>query len=110
LQRDLKEPRYAYMSNGDRIKYDKDQNIEEVFSPRYGYDYIPEKILNEIKECHYSWDFYGRHVYLSDNFESEVGYRNNFFVMRSCGEWIFRLKDEDDYLSEDDGFLGPILN
>jgi hypothetical protein len=97
LQRHLNEPRYAFMLNGDRIKYDKDQNIEEFFSSRYGYDYVPEKVLKEIKECNYSWDFYGRYFYLSDNFELEVGYRNNFFFMRSCGEWIFRLKEEDDY-------------
>jgi hypothetical protein len=97
------------MLNADRIKYDKDLNIEEVFSPRYGYDFVPEKILNEIRKCHYSWDFYGKYVHLSDNSELEEGYRNNFFIMKPDGEWIFRLKNDNSYLSEDDGFVKPFV-
>jgi hypothetical protein len=55
LQNYLKEARCAFMWNGDLIKFDKNQNIQEVFSPRYGYNFMPEEVLNGIRRCYYSW-------------------------------------------------------
>jgi hypothetical protein len=78
-----------------------------MFSLRYGFNYISDILVKEVKECPYSWDFQGKHVYLSENVEYEVGYQNNFFIMRPKGEWIFRTKE--DYLSEDDGFFKPYI-
>jgi hypothetical protein len=78
-----------------------------VFSPRYGFNYIPEELMREVKECPYFWDFYGNHVYLIENEEYEIWYQNNFFIMKPEGKWIFRTSD--DYLSEEDGFRGPYI-
>jgi hypothetical protein len=95
------------MSNGDRVKLGENQNIEEVFSPRYGFHHIPEALIKEVKGYPYFWNFYGNHVYLIENEEYEVGYQNNFFVMKPEDKWIFRTKD--DYLSEADGFKEPYI-
>jgi hypothetical protein len=98
----------AFMSIGDRIKFGKDGIIEEVFSPRYGFNGISGKLIKEVKNCPFFWDLQGQYVFLVENEEYEVGYRNNFFVMKPKGEWIFRTIDE--YLNEDDGFVCHMLN
>jgi hypothetical protein len=105
----VSKPKYAFMKNGDRIKYGEGQKIIEIFSPRYGFDYIPKKEIEEIKNCPYSWDFYGNYVFFSENEELDVGFQNNFFVMRPKCMWIVRSETNDNYLSEDYGFIKPYI-
>jgi hypothetical protein len=45
--------RISFMSNGDRIKYDENGEIEEVFSSRYGLNEMPESVIKLLKECQY---------------------------------------------------------
>jgi hypothetical protein len=42
-------------------------------------------------------------VYITDSAEYEVGFQNNFFVMKPEGKWVFRT--EYDYLSSEDGLV-----
>jgi hypothetical protein len=53
--------------------------------PRYGLDYIPKNEIEELWKCTFCWDFYGKHVYISENEEYEDGFQNNFFIMRPKG-------------------------
>jgi hypothetical protein len=107
LQSYIQKPRYTFMENGDRIKFGSKQEILEVFSPRYGADFIPKKDNDKLERSLYCWDFYERNVYITDNEEYEVGFQNNFFAMRPEGKWVFRTKL--DYLSSEDGFIEPYV-
>jgi hypothetical protein len=93
-------PRMAFMSNGDRIKFGENNIIEEAFSPRYGFNEMPENVLKLLKDCPYSWYFEGKYVHLIDNEESSQGYQDEFFIMKSEGKWLVRT--EETYLSDED--------
>jgi hypothetical protein len=95
--------RIAFMSNGDRIRFGENNITEEVFSPRYGFNEMPENVLKVLKNCPYDWDFQGKYVHLIENEELFLGYQNNFFVMKTEGKWLFRT--EESYLGEEDGFV-----
>jgi hypothetical protein len=48
------------MENGDRIRIGANQEFLEIFSPRYGADFIPKNEMEKIRKCLYCWDFYGK--------------------------------------------------
>jgi hypothetical protein len=97
------------LCNGDRFKYNEEQTIEEVFSPRFGYDAMPQEIKEGIEKCKYDWDYHGKYVKSFEKYDVDHGYLNNFFMMKPSGKWIFRTRDEQDYLSDEDGFIKPYV-
>jgi hypothetical protein len=57
----------AFMSNGDGIRFGKEGVIEEVFSQRYGFNVIPDKLIKEVKNCPFCWDFQGKYIFVVEN-------------------------------------------
>jgi hypothetical protein len=49
VKKHLDSPRIVLYNNGDQIKYDVNNEIEWVFSPRYGWNEIPEEIRKEFE-------------------------------------------------------------
>jgi hypothetical protein len=77
----LKRERIAYTWYGDQIKYNDQNEIEWVFSPRYCWFELPEEGRKEITMNDLSWDFYGEYYSrLHPCMETNVGYRSNFFM------------------------------
>jgi hypothetical protein len=62
------------MSNGDRVKFGKDDEIEEMFSSRYGFNKMPEKVLRVVKDYPFWLVYYGKNVHLTENEEPFMGY------------------------------------
>jgi hypothetical protein len=48
-------------------------------------------------------NFFGEYVHFDDNGEVEYPYRDNFFIMKAVGKWLFRV--HENYLSEEDGLI-----
>jgi hypothetical protein len=89
------------MDNSDQIKYNEKGEIEWAFSSRYRWNEMPNEIIEEIKSYMFTWDFFGKYLHFDDNEEIEYLYRNNFFIMKAVGKWLFRV--HENYLSEEDG-------
>jgi hypothetical protein len=88
------ENREAIMENGDIIKYREGECRKEqewIFSPMVGWDRMPEEIIKQINDCNCMWDYYGNVIFDEIYADPEVGWRNQFFVMKSSGEWKFRI-------------------
>jgi hypothetical protein len=97
----INSPRIAIHDNGNQIKYDYNNEVEWVFSPRYGWNEMPEKVIAELSKYKISWNFYGKYYSpLVDQREKDKGYQNNFFMFRVCKnsfEWTFRLNGNELY-------------
>jgi hypothetical protein len=91
--------REAILENGDVIKYHnfeirKDTFIKKpewIFSPRIGWDRMPEEVVKQIADCNCMWDYFGKIIEDENYADPEVGWRNQFFIMKSSGEWKFRI-------------------
>jgi hypothetical protein len=58
----LKFLRLAFTRCGDRIKYEESDEIEWVFSPRYGWSNLPKEFRDEITKYDLKWDFVGKYI------------------------------------------------
>jgi hypothetical protein len=57
----LETRKLAFCDKGDQIKYDNRDEIEWVFSLRYGWCEMPEEIRAEFTKYKFSWEFYGNY-------------------------------------------------
>jgi hypothetical protein len=88
--------REAIFENGDVFKHKEGEindEIEWVFSPFIGWKNISEKAIEEIEKCYWMWDYYGKVVEDDRYADPEAGWRNDFFVMKSSGEWKYRIHE-----------------
>jgi hypothetical protein len=96
-QEHLKEERMVYTRCGDQIKYNNQNEVEWVFSPRYCWYELPEEVSNQLTMNDLFWDFYSEcYSRLHPMMEANVGYRLNFFlcsVIKGEFSWQF-LRDE----------------
>jgi hypothetical protein len=91
--------REAILENGDVVKYKlvecrpgiKRSEIEWVFSPMLGWDRMPEEVIKQINEFNCMWDYYGNVIIDEFYADPKVGWRNQFFIMKSSEEWKFRI-------------------
>jgi hypothetical protein len=108
-QKHINEERIAYTDFGDQIKYNNQNEIEWVFSPRYCWFELPEEARKEITANDLSWDFYG--ICYSDSYpkyEMNEGYRNNFFEFDVFkGEISWRFKKDDNFSGSTTPFKVP---
>jgi hypothetical protein len=95
------------MDNGDQIKYNDKGEIEWAFSPRYGWNEMRSEVIEEIKSYKFTRDFFRKYMHFDDNEEVGYVYRNNFFIKKAVGKWLFRVHDR--YLSEEDGLISPYV-
>jgi hypothetical protein len=73
--------REAILENGDMIKYHnfeirKDifvRKPEWIFSPRIGWDRMPEEVIKQIADCNCMWDYYRKIVEDENYLDPEVG-------------------------------------
>jgi hypothetical protein len=90
---------------GDQIKYNSQNEIEWVFSPRYCWFELSEEIRKEITANGLSWDFYGEcYSRIHPSWEPNIDYENNFFrcsIEKGVITWRF---------TRDDHFAGWIEN
>jgi hypothetical protein len=66
---------------------------------------MPDELIKEINYYRFTWDFFEKYVHFVVNEECNEGYRNNFFIMKSDGRWLFRTKNN--YLSKENGLISP---
>jgi hypothetical protein len=88
------EGREAVYENGDVIKYKKNEKLptpEWIFSPSLGWNLIPEDKIEEIERCNCMWDYFGKLIEDEDYAVPKTGWREHFFIMKSTGEWKFRI-------------------
>jgi hypothetical protein len=82
--------REAIFENGNVIKYKEGKyssDVEEwIFSPSLEWNDMPEKIIEEIKGCNCIWDYYGKVVTDENYADPNVGWVNDFFIMKSDGQ------------------------
>jgi hypothetical protein len=86
--------REAVFENGERIKYKENIRFEEkewIFAPGLGWENIPEEAIEEIKSCNCMWNYYGKVVDDENYADPKSGWRDEFFIMKSSGEWKFRI-------------------
>jgi hypothetical protein len=91
--------REAIYENGDIIKYIEIENEvgnrqmvpEWIFSPMLGWDKIPEKFIKKISDSNCMWDYFGKVIFDEFYADPEVGWRRQYFIMKSSGEWKFRI-------------------
>jgi hypothetical protein len=57
VEKSIKIPMITINDNRDQIKYDANNEIEWIFSPRYGWNEMPKKVINELSEHEFSLDF-----------------------------------------------------
>jgi hypothetical protein len=106
--------REAILENGNVIKYHKFEirkdifvrKPEWIFSPRIGWNRMPEEVVKQITDCNCMWDYYGKIIEDENYADLEVGRRNQFFVMKSSGEWKFRISPSFCIF---DGFWKPFV-
>jgi hypothetical protein len=109
----LKEERIAYTVCGDQIKYNNQNEIEWVFSPRYCWFELFEEIRKEITANDLSRDFNGEcYSRIHPSWEPNIGYENNFFRYSiEKGEITWRFRKDDDYAGSGEPFKfveGPV--
>jgi hypothetical protein len=56
-----------------------------------GWDLMPEEVIKQISDSNCKWDYFGIVIYDEFYADPEVGWRNQFFIMKSSGEWKFRI-------------------
>jgi hypothetical protein len=93
----------AILENGDVVHHairkcgPNDTEIlkpDWIFSPYLAWNRIPEKYIEQMKECNCMWDYFGN-VILDENYaDPKTGWRYQFFIMKSSGEWQFRIRPE----------------
>jgi hypothetical protein len=91
--------REAMFENGDVIKYVEKENIngfrqlepEWIFSPMLGWDQMPEEVIEQINNSNCMWDYFGKVIYDESYADPKAGWRKQFFIMKSSGEWKFRI-------------------
>jgi hypothetical protein len=85
-------PRLAIYHNGDHVKLISQEKVDWTFSPRLDWNDMPKEVINKINNYNCMWDYFGKFVQYENNGEEEAGFRNNFFIMKSEGKWMFRMK------------------
>jgi hypothetical protein len=56
-----------------------------------GWAKILEKLINQIRDSNCMWDYFGKVIFDEDYADPKVGWRKQFFIMKSSGEWKFRI-------------------
>jgi hypothetical protein len=75
------------------------------FSSSIGWNIISVEIIEEIKECNCMWEYYGKIITDENYADPETGWRNAFFIMKSEGQWKYRI-EPDTFIYE--GYWGPV--
>jgi hypothetical protein len=66
--------------------------MEWIFSSLVGWNDMPIEVVNKINDYKCMWNYYGK-VVIDDNYaDPEEGLRNNFFIMKSDGQWRYRIE------------------
>jgi hypothetical protein len=87
--------REAVYENGVVIKYRKDEYDKEkewIFLPSIGWNNLLVDVIDEIKSCNCMWNYYGKVVTDENYADPETGWRDNFFIMKSDGQWQYRME------------------
>jgi hypothetical protein len=95
MRRYSDERREAIFENGDVVKYvtDERNNLvpEWIFSPMLGWNRLPIEVINLINDCNCMRDYYGNVILDEMYADPKVGWVDQFFIMKSTGEWKFRI-------------------
>jgi hypothetical protein len=86
--------REAVFKIGEIFKYKEgecDDVIEWIFAPGIGWKNIPEEAIEEMNKCNCLWNYFGK-VREDENYaDQNSDWRNNFFIMKSSGEWKYMI-------------------
>jgi hypothetical protein len=90
----MNDEREAILENGDVIKYKKGKYLKEpewIFSPRIDWDRMHEEVIKQINDCNCMWDYNGKIIEDENYTDPETGWKDQIFIMKSSGEWKFRI-------------------